>query len=151
MSMALTELDRKIINTYQGGVPICENPYAQMAQQLDIDETLLLERLAYMLDSGILSRFGPLYNIEKLGGAFCLAAMKVPSERYDAVVELVNGFQEVAHNYAREHKFNMWFVIATESRDSINDVAARIEKQCGSRVYLFPKLDEYFVELKLQA
>jgi hypothetical protein len=67
------------------------------------------------------------------------------------VVEAVNGFPEVAHNYRREHSLNMWFVLATERPEGIADVAGRIEAATGLPVHLFPKEKEYFVEMKLEA
>lgn len=147
--MALTQLDRDIINRWQGGLPLTPRPYIEMAQDLGVDEATLLERLRYLLDDGMLSRFGPLYNIEQLGGSFCLAAMCVPSERYDEVTEQVNAYAEIAHNYAREHALNMWFVIATEMPQQIAQIAEQIEHETGLRVYRFPKQREFFVELKL--
>ena len=97
----------------------------------------------------MLTRFGPLYNIEKLGGSFCLAAMSVPEEHYLVVTELVNAHPEIAHNYQREHALNMWFVIATETPRQIDAVTNAIEAETGLPVYLFPKQHEFFVEMKL--
>ena len=147
--MSLSQLDRNIINRWQGGVPLTARPYAVMAQELGVEEVTLLDRLQYLLDTGVLSRFGPLYNIEQLGGSFCLAAMAVPAERFDEVAELVNAHPEIAHNYQREHALNMWFVIATEFPQQIEQVAKQIELETGLQVYCFPKQQEFFVELKL--
>ena len=144
-------IDRQLINRWQGGFPVCERPYAVVAEMLGIEEHDLLQRLQRMLDEGELSRFGPLYNIERMGGAFCLAAMKIPEAVFDEIAEQVNRFPEVAHNYRREHEFNMWFVLATELRSDIGRIAEQIENQTGFKVFLFPKLDEFFVELKLMA
>ena len=151
MSLALTELDRAIINRYQGDVPVCESPYAQMASELGIDEAQLIERLQQLLDTGVLTRFGPLFNIEKLGGAFCLAAMQVPEQQFDEIAQQVNQLEAIAHNYQRTHALNMWFVIATETPQQIEEVAKHIEQMSGYPVYLFPKQHEFFVELKLTA
>lgn len=104
-----------------------------------------------MLDTRVLTRFGPMFQIERMGGAFCLAAMEVPEARFDAVTEAVNAFAEVAHNYRREHALNMWFVLATERPEGIAEAAARIEEATGLSVFLFPKEREYFVEMKLEA
>ena len=95
-----------------------------------------------------LSRFGPLFNIEKMGGQFCLCAMKVPADRFDEVVDRVNALPQVAHNYERDHELNMWFVLATESEDGIAQAAAEIEQATGIEVYRFPKLEEFYVGLK---
>lgn len=147
--MSLSQLDRNIINRWQGGVPLTARPYAVMAEELGVEEVTLLDRLQYLLDTGVLSRFGPLYNIEQLGGSFCLAAMAVPAARFDEVVEQVNAHPEIAHNYQREHELNMWFVIATELPPQIEEVAQQIEQETGLQVYRFPKQQEFFVELKL--
>ncbi|MBT4262463.1 MAG: Lrp/AsnC family transcriptional regulator, partial [Thiotrichales bacterium] len=104
---------------------------------------------------GIYSRFGPLYNAAALGGAVTLAAMRIPEERFDEVVNLVNAHSEIAHNYEREHYysptlFNMWFVISTENSEDIKVVISKIEKETGITVYNMPKQKEYFLELKLK-
>lgn len=147
--LQLSQLDKDIINRWQGEVPLVARPYAVMAQDLGVDEDTLLAHLQHLLDSGVLTRFGPLYNIEQLGGSFCLAAMSVPQEQFSAVTEKVNAHTEVAHNYEREHELNMWFVIATEVPEQIDSIAKAIESETGLPVYRFPKQQEFFVELKL--
>jgi hypothetical protein len=91
-----------------------------------------------------------MFQIERMGGAFVLAAMQVPEDDWARVLEIVNGFPEVAHNYRRTHALNMWFVLATETPAGIADTVARIEAASGLPVYPFPKLREYFVEMKLE-
>ena len=145
--------DRAIIDGLQGGFPICEHPYAEVAGRFGISETELLERLQRMLATRVLTRFGPLFQIERMGGAFVLAAMRVPDADWLRILEIVNAFPEVAHNYRRESdrncEFNMWFVLATETVDGIDAVVSRIGEASGLPVFPFPKLQEYFVEMKL--
>jgi hypothetical protein len=86
-----------------------------------------------------------------LGGAFTLAAMSVPPHDFDRVAAIVNAHVEVAHNYRREHAYNMWFVVATERPESIRAVLADIETESGYRVLDLPKRREYFVGLRLEA
>lgn len=143
-------IDTAIINSLQGGFPLCPAPYAQVAQQLGITEDDLLRRLQTLLDTQVLTRFGPMYQVERMGGAFVLAAMQVPEDRYDEVTTQVNAFAEVAHNYRREHRLNMWFVLATAAPDGIATTVRAIEVATGLPVYPFPKEKEYFVEMKLQ-
>ena len=144
-------VDRDIIDKLQGGFPLCERPYAAVAAQLGIGEDELLARLQRLLDDKVLTRFGPLYQIERMGGAFVLAALAVPEARYDEVTALVNALPQVAHNYRREHALNMWFVLATETQAGIATAIARIEADTGLVVYAFPKEREFFVEMKLGA
>ena len=145
----LDALDRRLINAMLGGFPICSRPFASIAEAFDIDETEVIERLQRLLDDGVLSRFGPLFDAERMGGGLTLAAMKVPADRYDAVAATVNAMPEVAHNYARDHDLNMWFVVAAERPERVGEVLAEIEDATGLGVIDLPKIEEYFLELKL--
>ena len=147
----MDELDRKIINVLQDGFPLVEEPYAEVALQLGINESDLLSRLAILLKDKTLTRFGPMYDAEKLGGAFSLVAIKVPEAEFDKVTEIVNSYDEVAHNYHRDHEFNMWYVLATETAEKIAEINSDIERRSGLKVFNMPKLDEYYIGLKLTA
>lgn len=145
----MDSLDRKIINLLQKGFPLSEQPYLEVAEQLGIEESVLIQRLSGLLENKTLSRFGPMYDAQKLGGAFSLVAIRVPDDDYDRVTEIVNSFPEVAHNYRRDHDLNMWFVLATDSAEKIDAVNSQIEKKSGLKVYNMPKLEEYFIGLNL--
>ncbi|MGY6216153.1 Lrp/AsnC family transcriptional regulator [Methylolobus aquaticus] len=143
----MTETERVVINGLQGGFPICERPFLEAAEKLGLGEEELIGVIEGLLDQGLLSRFGPLYHAERLGGALSLAAMKVPEAEIDAIAERVNAFPEVAHNYARDHALNMWFVLATETAERHRAVLREIEAATGLTVYDMPKITEYFVGL----
>ncbi|MCQ8102825.1 AsnC family transcriptional regulator [Methylomonas sp. SURF-2] len=145
----MDDIDKTIINRLQQGFPICEAPYRRVADQLGISEAELLNRLQTLLADGVLSRFGPMYHAEHMGGALTLAALKVPEERFEEVTEIVNAFPQVAHNYARNHVLNMWFVLATEKPEQVLEVIGQIEGQTGLSVYNMPKISEYYVGLQL--
>jgi DNA-binding Lrp family transcriptional regulator len=141
-------VDRAIVNRLQGDFPVCERPYTEVATTLGLSEDELMQRLDVLLENGTLTRFGPMYHAERLGGALTLAAMKIPAADFERVTSIVNGFPEVAHNYAREHEFNMWFVLATEAPERIGEVISEIERMSGYRVYNMPKLEEFYVGLR---
>ena len=141
-------VDRAIVNGLQGGFPVSERPYAEVAAQLDLTEDELIRRLDALVENGTLTRFGPMYHAERLGGALTLAAMKIPAADFERVAGIVNGFPEVAHNYAREHPLNMWFVLATETPERIDEVIAEIGRATGYKVYNMPKLAEFYVGLR---
>ena len=143
-------VDRQIIDKLQGDFPLCERPYAVAAERLGIAEDELLVRLQRLLDARVLTRFGPMVQIERMGGAFVLAALAAPEARYDEVAALVNALPQVAHNYRREHTLNMWFVLATETPQGIAEAIARIERDTGLPVFAFPKERDYFVEMTLE-
>ena len=140
-------LDRRIINELQGGFPVCEYPFREMAQRLGSTESELITRLGCMLEDGLLTRFGPLFHAENIGGALSLCAMRVPPERFEAVAAQVNAFPEVAHNYQRDHAMNMWFVLATGTPQALEAAIQRIESETGLRVFNLPKQEEFYVGL----
>jgi DNA-binding Lrp family transcriptional regulator len=145
----MDKLDRTLVNRLQEGLPVTPRPFDAIAGELGIGVAEVLKRLQRMLDDGVLSRFGPMFNAEYLGGSVTLCAMQVPAERFEQIAEQVNAFPEVAHNYARDHRLNMWFVIATEQPDRIAEVIAAIEATTGCRVYNLPKQEEFYVGLRL--
>lgn len=148
-ALPLDAVDALLLRRLHGGFPLGETPYADVADELGLTEADVLSRLQRLLDEGVLTRFGPLFQIERAGGQFVLAAMQVPEDRYDAVAAQVNALPEVAHNYRREHRFNMWFVVGSASPEGARATCARIEAETGLKVYAFPKEREFFVELRL--
>lgn len=142
-------VDRAIINGLQGSFPICERPFAAAASALGLSEEALIARIERLLADKVLTRFGPLFNADRMGGANVLAAMAVPNKDFERVAEFVNAQPEVAHNYRREHALNMWFVAAAETTEKVEAVFRYIESITGYHVYRFPKEREFFVELKL--
>jgi len=143
------ELDRKLVNSLQDGLPVCDRPFDALADQTGVTVTEVLTRIQKLLDEKLLSRFGPMYNAEQLGGAVTLCAMQVAGEQFDAVAEMVNAHPEVAHNYEREHPLNMWFVVAAEHPEQLARVIRGIEQETACRVYDMPKQQEFYIGLKL--
>lgn len=141
--------DARLVAHLHGGFPLTDRPFADVAAELGWTEDRVIERLHHLLAKGDLTRFGPLFQIERAGGQFVLAAMNVPLERFDIVAAQVNAQPEVAHNYQRDHALNMWFVVAAESPEAARQVLDRIEALTRLPVFAFPKEREYFVELRL--
>lgn len=147
----IDDADRAIINALQGGFPVSERPFADAARPLGLSEADLIARIGRMREAGVLSRFGPMYNADRFGGHNTLVAMAVPEERFDEVAAIVNSFPEVAHNYARRHRLNMWFVVAAESRARVDEVLTEVQVRTRLPVYDMPKVREFHVGLRLEA
>ena len=152
--------DARLVSFLHGGFPVSDRPFAEVAMQLGCSEEAVIERLQRLLSHGDLTRFGPLFQIERAGGRFVLAAMAVPEDRFAAVTAQLDALPEVAHNYRRESahagqvggglaELNMWFVLAVEAVDEMAPLLRRIEALTCLTVYDFPKEKEFFVELRL--
>ncbi len=149
LDYVLDETDRRIVNALQGGFPVCARPYEAAAGALGLTEGELILRIERLLAARALTRFGPLYNADRMGGANVLAAMSVPEHDFDRVAAFVNAQPEIAHNYRREHDLNMWFVAAAETPEKVESTFQYLESISGYHIFRFPKLREFFVELKL--
>lgn len=140
--------DKLIINHLQDGIPVADEPFADIAALCGISQDEVVARIQRLLDEGYLSRFGPMYHAQELGGGLTLAAMKIPAEDFERVNQQVNSFDEVAHNYEREHELNMWFVLATKTPQGVAQTIAKIEQTTGYPVYNMPKKEEFYVGLR---
>jgi DNA-binding Lrp family transcriptional regulator len=151
MRTALDDVDAQLIDHLHEGFPVEDRPFARIGEALGLREEEVIERLGQLLSGGVLTRLGPLYQIERAGGCYLLAALEVPPARFDAVAALVNAHLQVAHNYRREHRLNMWFVVAADSQEGVAGCVRAIESETGLPVHAFPKEREYRVELRLRA
>ena len=144
-------IDAALIDALHEGFPLADRPFEQVALAFGLEEAEVIARLQRLLDCGVLTRFGPLVQAERAGGGYLLAALAVPPERFDEVAAQVNAHVEVAHNYRREHRLNMWFVVAAGSQQAIDACVQAIEAETRLPVLRFPKEREYRVELRLPA
>ena len=142
----LGALDRRLLDEFQRDFPLCQQPYAEMARRVGSDEATVIERLAWLQREGYVSRVGPVFRPNRLG-ASTLAAMAVPAAMLEEVAGIVSSFDEVNHNYEREHRFNLWFVVVADDEQQLQDVLAEIEDSCGYPVLDLPLLNEHFIDL----
>lgn len=148
---ALSGDDRRVLNRLQDGMPVAPRPFALIGDELDLTEAQVLASLTHLQALGAITRFGPFLDAAAMGGAFCLCAIAVPEDRFEEVTALVNAHDEVAHNYQRAHRLNMWFVLACDTPEGIEATARRIEAETDLQVLLFPKLHEFFIGFRVNA
>ena len=139
-------LEQRLLNEFQQGMPLTPNPFADIARQLGVYETTVLETLKRLQTEGVISRVGAVFRPNRVG-ASTLAAMAVPPDELEKVATIVNGFDEVNHNYEREHEFNLWFVAVASDEERLQQVLDEIELASGYAVMDLPLEDEFFIDL----
>ena len=145
----LDAVDRRLIEAFQRDLPLCPEPYAAMAAALGSTEADLLERLARLDSLGVVSRVGAVVAPHRAGWS-TLAAMAVPEDRLAAVAATVSACPEVNHNYARQHRLNLWFVVTAASRARVETVLAEIAAATGIEVLDLPLERAYGIDLGFQ-
>lgn len=144
--MHLDDLSRRLIDRFQHGLPLCAEPYAAMARELDCSEAAVLDALALLQQANALSRVGPVFEHSR-AGASTLVALAVPEERLEQVAAQVNQHPEVNHNYLREHRYNLWFVLTAPHRAQIDQVLAQIAAETGLAPLDLPMQRAYRIDL----
>ena len=147
----LTPLEKQLLNNYQQGMPLVAEPYAEIARELNtqgfaVTEHEVISCLASLQDRGMISRVGAVVKPHRVGSS-TLAAMAVPEERINEVAQLISSFEQVNHNYQREHRFNLWFVVTASSQAVVEQVLRRIEQQTGLSVLDLPMEADYHIDL----
>lgn len=142
----MNELERKLLNGFQREFPLEPRPFAVLAERLGVTEDEVLAVLRDLRERRILGRVGPVFKPNQVG-ASTLAALAVPQERLDEVAAVVSAFPEVNHNYAREHRFNLWFVVTGETPAHVQAVLNEIELATGLTPMDLPLESEYHIDL----
>lgn len=145
-TQALGDLDRRLLDEFQHDFPVCSRPFEAIARRIGSDELTVIERLAWLQRHGYVSRVGPVFRPKRLG-ASTLAAMAVPHDRLDSVANLVSEYEEVNHNYEREHAFNLWFVVTARDEQAVADVLADVRRRTGIAVMDLPLLEAFHIDL----
>jgi DNA-binding Lrp family transcriptional regulator len=142
----MADLRRRLLAEFQRDFPLTPRPYARLAEELGVDEETVIETLRALKEEGAVSRVGAVFRPNTVG-ASTLAAMTVPAERLDEVAQLVSGYAEVNHNYEREHRFNLWFVVAAPDEARVAAVLDEIEDRTSLPVMNLPMVEDYHLDL----
>lgn len=139
-------LQFQLLNDFQRDFPLCPAPFAELASRLGVAEGVVIRELEHLRREGKISRVGPVFAPKRIG-ASTLAAMAVPPEKLEAVAQTVNRFPEVNHNYEREHRFNLWFVVTAGSEGRLQAALGAIEQAAGYPILRLPLEQEFHIDL----
>lgn len=139
-------IDRRLLDDHQHDLPLDPHPFAAIGRDLGIAEDEVIARLDRLRQHGTVSRVGAVVR-PNAAGASTLAAMAVPAEWLERVAALVSAYPEVNHNYQREHRLNLWFVVACADRASVDMVLQDISRRTGLEVLDLPMLEDFHIDL----
>jgi len=142
----MTDLDLHLLNDFQRDFPLVAAPFGVIAGRLGIGEAEVLEAFARLQACGKVSRVGAVFRPHSVGSS-TLAALAVPAEKLDEVAQLVSSYAEVNHNYEREHRYNLWFVVTAPDEARVQGVLAEIESSTGYLPLHLPLLEEFHIDL----
>ncbi len=144
--MKLTDTEFSLLNDWQRNFPLTERPYAVLAEQLGTNEASVLRALGRLVEGGHISRIGAVFRPHVLG-ASTLAAVACPAERIESVARAIDAYPEVNHNYEREHRYNLWFVVTAPTREDVDAVLADIRRDTGLAPLDLPMQADFHIDL----
>jgi siroheme decarboxylase len=90
--MALSEIEKKILQRLQTNLPLTHRPFLDLAEELDLDEDLVIEKIKAMVEGKYVRRLAPIINTQAVGNSATLAAMQVPEDRIEDVAEVIREY-----------------------------------------------------------
>lgn len=144
--MNLTPADMKLLDGFQRDFPLEPRPYRVLAEKTGMTERDVIAAYARLKKKGVLSRIGAVVTPHAAGYS-TLAALAVPPERLDDVAAVVSVQPEVNHNYEREHRLNLWFVVTAADADAVAAVLRRIEAATGLAALDLPLVRAHHIDL----
>ena len=142
-------LTKKLLNDFQRNFPLSSDPFDKIAEALNTSTDIVLAKLRELQKKGAVSRVGPVFKPNTVGVS-TLATIAVPFNQLDKIAQIVNQFAQVNHNYEREHRYNLWFVITASSQARLESVLAEMERKTGYRILNLPLEKQYHIDLGFQ-
>jgi DNA-binding Lrp family transcriptional regulator len=136
----------ELANAWQRGFPLVPRPFAEIAERSRLTENEVLRKFLDLKTQGVIDRIGPVLRPNAVG-ASTLAALAVAPQRLADVAAFVSDQPGVNHNYEREHRYNLWFVVHGASEADVEAGIARIEQASGLQALRLPLLEEFHIDL----
>lgn len=140
----MVAIDMKLINRLQEGLPLEEDPYRGIGEDLGLRRSDVLDRIKSLMQTGYIRRVGGTFDSQKMGYSSVLIGAHVPEPVFEAVARYVNTLRGVTHNYRRSGQLNMWFTFCTENPGEKEDLFEQLETYFGiTEVYAFPNVRNF--------
>jgi DNA-binding Lrp family transcriptional regulator len=139
-------MHKQLLNDFQQDFPISPTPFKDIASSLDITEDDVLLAFNELASEQFISRIGSIIAPNHIGVS-TLVAMAIPNEQLQSVADIVSCYPEVNHNYERENRFNLWFVLIAKDDEHLQSVIQAIETEAGFKAMQLPLLADYFINL----
>jgi siroheme decarboxylase len=136
----LTELEKKIVASIQGDIPVIKRPYAKIAKQTDITENILLETLQKLCERGVIRRFGATLRHQNSGfESNAMAAWKVKEELIEEVGNKLASFRQVSHCYrrnpTRKWPYNLYTMVHARDEESCRKTVSMMAEAVSVDTY----------------
>jgi len=110
---------------------VVEEPFKAVADKAGLSEDEVLKRIKNLKEEGIIRRIGAVFDSKKMAYASTLCAAKVPKEKLEQFVTVVNSYAGVTHNYRRSNEYNVWFTFIAPDGETLKKSLGEIRDKTG--------------------
>ncbi|MCX6076089.1 MAG: Lrp/AsnC family transcriptional regulator [Campylobacterales bacterium] len=145
-------MKQEILSRIQKQFPLVARPFKVIADELNMDEDEVISILQDEKKNGIIRQTSAIFDTKRLGYNSSLVAFKIPNEKIDDAVKIINSHPGISHNYERNHDFNIWFTVAVgpDSTLGLDKTVAIIAKLTQAQDYIMlPTLKLFKISVKL--
>ncbi len=135
--------DKKLLNLIQHDFPVTQRPFSVIGETLGLSEEEVIERIQKLKDDKLIRRVGGVFSSKELGYTSLLCAVKIPPEEIDQAAEFLNNYPGITHNYERNHEYNLWFTLISESTEQKDSIIREIQEGIGYHVNELPSLKTF--------
>ena len=129
--VAITRLERRVLNLIQRDFPVNSRPYQLIADKLGSTEQEIYAVVRSLKAKGVVRRIGATFDPRALGNISTLVAAKVSNNKIEKVAEFVCQYSGVTHCYERDGAYNLWFTLTVRNEGLIATLLAELSQQDG--------------------
>lgn len=133
----LSNSNRQLLRETQAGLPICREPFAEVASNLGTNERDVLDQFEALIKSGAVRRIAAAANHYKLGmTANGMSVWDVDDAMVDQLGETIGALDFVTHCYRRPRSmplwpYNLFAMVHGQSRIEVEQKRAQISGLLG--------------------
>ena len=133
----LDQIDRLIIEATQAGLPVTSKPYHTIANQLDLEPGIVMQRILNLKKQGVIRRIGVVPNHYQLGySANGMTVWDVPDEKIHEIGSKIGALDFVSHCYHRprhlpDWPYNLFAMVHAHDRKTTDKYIAEIAHILG--------------------
>jgi DNA-binding Lrp family transcriptional regulator len=133
----ISAADRRLIGALDAGLPLVSRPYAALAAMLGVGEEHVIERLASLVEAGVIARLGLVVRHRPLGfTANAMAVWDVPDEHVARVGALLAAEPCVTLCYRRprrrpDWRYNLFCMVHGRERAAVAAEIERLTQRAG--------------------
>ncbi len=137
--MKFSAVESAVLNRIQRDFPLMEKPFDEMARELSIVADTMILTVKDLKERGIVRNISAIFNTGKLGFVSSLVALQLDDAAIDRAASMISAHPGVSHNYRRDHRYNLWFTLSSDSEEKLAKTVMILAERAGAKDHLVLK------------